>query len=113
MNYRNIAKLNLAIASLIAILAIFYDSIRVFALIVFLSALGIYVYHAFIKKDNFTLNRKKAFLTILIALIICISLVVITYFVVTFDIFLIISGIIFCIGGIVTLILLPQTRCDN
>jgi len=57
MSHKNIAKWNLAVASLIAISSIFFESIRVFALIVFVSALGIYVYHAFIKKDNFPINR--------------------------------------------------------
>jgi len=57
MSHKNIAKWNLAVTSLIAISSIFFESIRVFALIVFVSALGIYVYHAFIKKDNFSINR--------------------------------------------------------
>lgn len=113
MNHKSIAGWNLAVASLIAISAIFFESIRVFAIIVFVSALGIYVYHAFIKKDNLPINRKRAYTTLLIALIICMVLVAITYFIVPVNLFLIISGIILSLGGIVSLLLLTQVRVNK
>lgn len=113
MNHKNIAKWNLAVASLIAISAIFFESIRVFALIVFVSALGIYVYHTFIKKDNLPINRKRAFTTLLIILILCLALVAIAYFIVPVNILLIISGIILSLGGIVSLLLLTQARFNK
>lgn len=113
MNHKSIAGWNLALASLIAISAIFFDSIRVFALIVFVSALGIYIYHAFIKKDNLPINRKRAYTTLLITLIICMALVAITYFIVPLNAFLIISGVILSLGGIICLLLLTKDRFNK
>jgi uncharacterized membrane protein len=106
---QKIATANLTFAALLLIASIPFEALRVMAVIVFCSALGIFAYHVIIKGE-IRYSPPEAYRRLARVLAVCLALSVPLYFIFPTSTFLPLMGAVFALGGIAGIYDLSRPR---